>query len=154
MHIPMPNVPAKSYDTFCALRQNNQVGHTQTLVVFFSYWNLNENYNQPVNGTELSAQEFRDGLLLRHARGPPDLPPFCEWEKPHSEVCGHVNARMGVAIVRATHPCIRGSRVPTGKMCNASRSVGGQGRSRPVPTLNHQCSRPVSPCISSATTGS
>jgi hypothetical protein len=40
------------------------------------------------------------------------------WKKPHSEVCGYVNARMSIAIVRATHPCIRGSRIPTGKMCN------------------------------------
>jgi hypothetical protein len=31
-----------------------------------------------VNGTELSAQEFRDALLLRHARGPPGLPPSCD----------------------------------------------------------------------------
>jgi hypothetical protein len=29
-----------------------------------------------------------------------------------------VNARVSIAIVRATHLCIRGSRVPTGKMCN------------------------------------
>jgi hypothetical protein len=43
-----------------------------------------------------------------------------KWEKPHSEVCGCVkNARMrSIAIVRATHLCIRGSRIPTGKMCN------------------------------------
>jgi hypothetical protein len=31
-----------------------------------------------VNGTERSAQKFYDALLLRHARGPPDLPPFCD----------------------------------------------------------------------------
>jgi hypothetical protein len=31
-----------------------------------------------VNGAELSAEEFRDALLLQHARGPPDLPPFCD----------------------------------------------------------------------------
>jgi hypothetical protein len=41
-----------------------------------------------------------------------------KWEKPHSEVCGYVNARMSIAIVRATHLCIRGSRIATGKMCN------------------------------------
>jgi hypothetical protein len=41
-----------------------------------------------------------------------------KWEKPCSEVCGYVNACMGIAIVRATHLCIRGSRIPTGKMCN------------------------------------
>ncbi len=31
-----------------------------------------------VNGTELSAQEFRDALLLRYARCPPDLPIQCD----------------------------------------------------------------------------
>jgi hypothetical protein len=31
-----------------------------------------------VNGTELSAQEFRDALLLRYARCPPDLPARCD----------------------------------------------------------------------------
>jgi hypothetical protein len=41
-----------------------------------------------------------------------------KWEKPYSEVCGYVNARMSIAIFRATHRCIRGSRIPTGKMCN------------------------------------
>jgi hypothetical protein len=41
-----------------------------------------------------------------------------KWEKSHSEICGYVNARLSVAIVRATHLCIRGSRIPTGKMCN------------------------------------
>jgi hypothetical protein len=68
-----------------------------------------------------------------------------KWEKPHSEVCGYVNALMSIAIVRATHLlCIRGSRVPTGKMCNRLPQLGGQSRSRPFPTLNPQCSRPVS----------
>jgi hypothetical protein len=41
-----------------------------------------------------------------------------KWEKYCSEVCGHVNARMSIAIVRATHLCLRGSRIPTSKMCN------------------------------------
>jgi hypothetical protein len=31
-----------------------------------------------VNGTELSAQEFRDALLLRHTRTPGDLPSQCD----------------------------------------------------------------------------
>jgi hypothetical protein len=39
-----------------------------------------------------------------------------KWEKPYSEVCGYVNARMSIAIVRATHRCLRGSRIPTGRM--------------------------------------
>ena len=39
-----------------------------------------------------------------------------KWSKPYSEVCGYVNARMSIAIVRATHLCVRGSRIPTSKM--------------------------------------
>jgi hypothetical protein len=35
-----------------------------------------------VNGTELSAQEFRDSLLLRYLRSPADLPSHCDG-------CGH-----------------------------------------------------------------
>jgi hypothetical protein len=39
-----------------------------------------------------------------------------KWEKPYAEVCGYVTARMSIAIVRATHRCLRRSQVPTGKM--------------------------------------
>ncbi len=39
-----------------------------------------------------------------------------KWEKPYSVVCGYVNAQMSIAIVRATHLCLRGSRIPTSKM--------------------------------------
>ena len=35
-----------------------------------------------------------------------------KWHSPYSVTCGYVNARMSVAILRATHLCIRGSRVP------------------------------------------
>jgi hypothetical protein len=35
-----------------------------------------------------------------------------KWERPYSVVRGFVNARMSIAIVRATHLCLRGSRVP------------------------------------------
>jgi hypothetical protein len=31
-----------------------------------------------------------------------------KWEKPYSEVCGYVNAQISIAIVRATHLCLRG----------------------------------------------
>jgi hypothetical protein len=41
-----------------------------------------------------------------------------KWGKSYSEVCGYVNARMSIAIVRATHLCLRGSRVPTSRMSN------------------------------------
>jgi hypothetical protein len=39
-------------------------------------------------------------------------------DQPYSVACGYVNARMSVAIARATHLCLRGSRVPTGQMSN------------------------------------
>ena len=35
-----------------------------------------------------------------------------KWQSPYSATMGFVNARVSVAIVRATHLCIRGSRVP------------------------------------------
>jgi hypothetical protein len=41
-----------------------------------------------------------------------------KWGKPYSVVCGYVNARMSIAIVRATNRCLRGSRIPTSKMSN------------------------------------
>ena len=41
-----------------------------------------------------------------------------KWNKPYSQVCGYVNARMSIAIVRATHLCLRGSRIPTSQMSN------------------------------------
>jgi len=34
-----------------------------------------------------------------------------EWEKPYSTVRGFINARMSIALVRATNRCIRGSRI-------------------------------------------
>ena len=36
----------------------------------------------------------------------------------NSKVCGFGNASMSIVIVRATHLCLRGSRIPTSKMCN------------------------------------
>jgi hypothetical protein len=39
-----------------------------------------------------------------------------KWEKPYSVVCGYVNAQVSNAIVRATHRCLRGSRIPTSQM--------------------------------------
>ena len=40
------------------------------------------------------------------------------WRKPYSEDSGYANARMIIAIVQATHRCIRGSRVPTSRVSN------------------------------------
>ena len=47
--------------------------------------------------------------------------------KDYSEVCGYVNARMSIAIVRATHLCLRGSRVPTSQMSNRRPQWEGDG---------------------------
>jgi hypothetical protein len=41
-----------------------------------------------------------------------------KWEKPYAVVRGYVNARISIAIVRATHICLRGSRIPTSTMSN------------------------------------
>ena len=35
-----------------------------------------------------------------------------KWDMPYSRVCGFLRARMSMAMVRATHTCLRGSRVP------------------------------------------
>jgi hypothetical protein len=35
-----------------------------------------------------------------------------KWQKPCSQACGYVKARLSIAAVRATHLCLRGSRVP------------------------------------------
>ena len=35
-----------------------------------------------------------------------------KWRTPYSVTCGFVRARISVAILRATHLCLRGSRVP------------------------------------------
>jgi hypothetical protein len=73
-------------------------------------------------------------------------------EKPCSEVCGCVNARMSIAIVRATQLCIRGSRVPMGKMCNRlpqweEDKAAGLGLSRhQTSTAPSTMSPPQPPC--------
>jgi hypothetical protein len=41
-----------------------------------------------------------------------------KWEKPYSEICGYVNARMSIAMVRATHLCLGGSHIPTSQISN------------------------------------
>ena len=35
-----------------------------------------------------------------------------KWKTPYTVTAGYVNARLSVAILRAVHQCIRGSRVP------------------------------------------
>ena len=40
-----------------------------------------------------------------------------KWRQPYSRTCGYVKSRVAITLVRATHRCIRGSRVPTHKIC-------------------------------------
>ena len=35
-----------------------------------------------------------------------------KWKQPYSQTCGYVTRRVAITMVRATHRCIRGSRVP------------------------------------------
>ena len=35
-----------------------------------------------------------------------------KWKAPYSATCGFINARISIAIIRATHLCLRGSRIP------------------------------------------
>jgi hypothetical protein len=41
-----------------------------------------------------------------------------KWQRSYSQICGYVKARLSIAIVRATHLCLRGSRIPAHKMSN------------------------------------
>ena len=34
-----------------------------------------------------------------------------KWRQPYSRTCGYVKSRVAITLVRATHRCIRGSRV-------------------------------------------
>eukprot|EP00980_Cylindrotheca_fusiformis_P005268 scaffold1123_cov56-Cylindrotheca_fusiformis.AAC.4 len=38
------------------------------------------------------------------------------WDQPKSVVTNFIRARLGIAILRATHHCIRGPRIPASKM--------------------------------------
>jgi hypothetical protein len=50
-----------------------------------------------------------------------------KWEQPYSVVRGFVNARINLAILRATNLCIRGSRVPASKMSKKVQLLDGAG---------------------------
>ena len=39
-----------------------------------------------------------------------------KWKQPYSETCGYVKSRIAINLVRATHRCIRGSRVPENRI--------------------------------------
>jgi hypothetical protein len=62
---------------------------------------------------------FTDGLLGKEAKcllEALSIKLAEKWEKPYAVVRGYVNARMSIAIVRATYICLRGSRIPSSKM--------------------------------------
>jgi hypothetical protein len=50
-----------------------------------------------------------------------------KWQKLYSQVCGYVvQARLSIAIVRVTHLCLRGSRIPTSRI-SIRRPLWGDG---------------------------
>jgi hypothetical protein len=51
------------------------------------------------NGAGISAQEFRDALLLQHARGPSHLPPFCDSCNQKFSVCHALWCNRGGLII-------------------------------------------------------
>ena len=50
-----------------------------------------------------------------------------KWHKPYSEVMGLIGARISVALVRASHMCLRGSRVPASRMSKKIQWWDGAG---------------------------
>ena len=49
------------------------------------------------------------------------------WHRPDSVVCGLVHTRVSIAIARATHMCIRGSRVPANQISRRLQWEDGAG---------------------------
>ena len=63
-----------------------------------------------------------DGLLGREAKATLQRLSSLlseKWHRPYSVVCGYVQARMSIAIVRATNRCLRGARLPARAMSYA-----------------------------------
>ena len=50
-----------------------------------------------------------------------------KWQRPHSVVCSLVRTRVSIAIARATHLCLRGSRVPANQTSYKIRWDDGAG---------------------------
>ena len=42
-----------------------------------------------------------------------------KWKREYSQVAGYLNTRLSIAIVRATHRCLRGSRVSANKISSS-----------------------------------
>jgi hypothetical protein len=52
-----------------------------------------------VNGTELSAQEFRDSILLRYAQNPGDLLTHCDGCDQKFTVCHALECKKGGLVI-------------------------------------------------------
>ena len=50
-----------------------------------------------------------------------------KWQKPYSVVAGIVRSRMSIAIIRATHQCIRGSRISFRDISKRIQWMDGSG---------------------------
>ena len=68
-----------------------------------------------VNGTELSAQQFRDALLIRYARTPGDLPCFCDGCGKEFTLRHALECKKG-GLVHARHDEVKIELVDIGKM--------------------------------------
>ena len=54
-----------------------------------------------------------------------------KWQQPLSSVQGYVNGRLSIALARACHLCLRGSRIPASKMSNPRSLWAFSGGSEP-----------------------
>jgi hypothetical protein len=92
-----------------------------------------KNYLRPCLDQRLSFVPFvvsTDGLIGREAKNllkQIALRLTAKWEQPYSVVRGFVNARINLAILRATNLCIRGSRAPASKMSKRVQCLDGAG---------------------------
>ena len=50
-----------------------------------------------------------------------------KWDLPYSQICGLMRARVSIAIARATHLCLRGSRTPASGISHRVRWEDGAG---------------------------
>ena len=41
-----------------------------------------------------------------------------KWSLPYSQIVNYVRTRISIAVTRATHLCLRGSRVPASRISN------------------------------------
>ena len=65
--------------------------------------------------TLISFHASVDGLLGVEATATMKSISSClakKWRQTYSRACGYVKSRVAITLVRATHRCIRGSRVP------------------------------------------